>query len=178
MSHITGTRPPKADMRNWRKKLQEKKIKFNDEVKTKYLMFLLESGEKHNSAEKAVISYTAVQNHRENDPEFAIAEEAVLALRAENIVRRIEKEAMDGFDDDTITKDGQVQKRKRFETPLRSMLLKKYDSAGHRDKQDINMQHSGAGGVLVVPAKIDPTDFVKESLALRDKMLEDAKKDD
>lgn len=164
-------------MKNWRKTLQKRKVKFDDDKKQIYLEQLLKHGMKGMAAEAADISYTTVQEHRENDPEFAEAELAALEMRSNAIVEQIEEEALAGFKEPIVNKDGKVvAHRKRYESGIRSQILKAHGGELYKDKSDINL-NGGAGGVLLLSPEVGMDDFLKQADAVREQMLEDKAKD-
>lgn len=166
----------KLDLSNWRQKTKEEKLlKLTDEKKILYLERLYEHGGKMMAAREIGISYTCLQDHRETDLEFAALIDEVLNLRAEKIVKRLEQEAIEGYDEHIVNKDGEiVGTRKKYETPLRAMIMKRFD-AEYRDKTDINLTGNSASGVLVLPAEVTLEQALEEAKRNREQMLKDQK---
>lgn len=169
----TGSFFPEVDMTNWRVKLRcPNRVKFDDEKKMIYLENLLQNGKKMLAAQAADIDSTTVTEHYKNDPEFAKLVDEVQELYAQSIVNKIEQEAKDGYDEPVINKEGDiVGYRRKWETRLRELLIKRHDPM-YKDRQEIDMNHKGGSGVLVVPAGVTMDEFRKESEAQRQKMLE------
>lgn len=173
----TGTLVPEVDMSNWRVAKQENRLKFDDKLKTKYLMFLAEHGKKTLAARQCGISYPTYLDHVNNDPEFAQWVEIALEERAHRIVKRLEHEAMEGFEEGIFNKEGeQVGTRLKHETQLRAMILKRYDPE-YKDRSEINHTGGAGTGVLVVPAALTLEDAAAQGEELRQKMIERQKEE-
>jgi hypothetical protein len=165
----------KIDLSNWREKVKkDNNYKFDDKKKIVYLQQLFEHGKKLKAAYEADITYGTVQYARENDEDFAAIEEAVIELRSQNIIARLEKEAMEGYDEPIVNKHGDiVGYRTRYETQLRAMLMKRYDD-NYKDRTDINLSGELRSGVLILPEEAGSLDeILKEAQAHREQMLKD-----
>lgn len=168
----TGTAFPVADMTNWRRDMQESRLKFDDKLKGQFLIHLSKHGKKTLAARQCDITYMTYKDHFDNDPEFAEWVEIALEERAHRIVNQLEEEAMSGHEEDIVNKDGDVVgTRIKYETQLRVLMLKRYDPE-YKDRQEIDMNVQG-GGVLVAPAAMTPDEWVKQARALKDKMQAD-----
>ena len=169
----TGTTVPELDMTNWRRDMQKGRVKFDDKLKGKFLLFINEHGKKTLAARQCGISYPTYKDHLDNDPNFAEWVEIALEDRANRIVKQLESEALAGHEEEVYNKDGDVVgKRIKYETQLRVLLLKRFDSE-YKDRQEIDMNLQGSGGVLVAPAAMTPDEWVKQARALKDQMQED-----
>ncbi len=146
----TGVPNPNVDMSNWRVKRQKSRIKFDDDAKEIYLRELLEHGKKYIAARMAgVCPDTAIQ-HAKDDPEFAAEVTAVIKMRAERIVKTLEKQGLEVYYHPIHDKDGnEVGQKEMRETPLRNQLLKRYDPE-YKDRIDVTSQDRQVG-VIVVP---------------------------
>ena len=154
----TGRIAPPVDMTDWRQKLNERKIKFDDEQKKIYLAELADHGLKGRAATAAGVALQTVANHRKNDPVFAEAEDAAWQARCDAVRGRIEADALEGFERNHY-KDGELIKEERvYETPIRLAMLKRHD-AEYKDKMDLNVTGSG-GGVLVVPMRLTTEEWI------------------
>lgn len=86
----------KADQSNWRTKLQQARIKFDDDQKTIFLKEFASSGLKGRAAQMANTTYTTVDKHRENDPDFAEAYDEAERTFNNMIVDTVTKRAVHG----------------------------------------------------------------------------------
>lgn len=157
----TGTFRPITDQTNWRKKLQNSRTKFDDVAKAKYLAELERTGIKGLAARAAGVAQETVQRHAKDvDPDFAEAVAEALDAYNARVELKITEEAVDGV---LVTKsrrikatDGsddweeEIHREVKFETALRSMILKKVNPA-YRENSTLNVNTGGGGGVLVVP---------------------------
>jgi hypothetical protein len=152
---------PVADQTNWRRKLQAGSIKFDDAAKEIFLAEYAEHNRKKHAATAAGVSVITVTLHCKNDPNFAHAyDEAQAAYRDKFVEHAIGDLAFKGNPIMRATKEGVVYEEKReFPVPLIAMELKRID-AGYRDKQEVNL--TGGGGVLVVPAAMTPAEWVAD----------------
>lgn len=148
----TGRYAPVVDMTDWRVKVLERRVKFDDVQKKVYLEEYAKHGLKGRAAEAANVTLGCVYNHRKNDPVFAEMEEAAWQARCDAVRGSIEADALEGFDRKHY-KDGElIKEEKVYETPIRLAMLKRHDPE-YRDKLDVNMSGAG-GGVLVVPMRL------------------------
>lgn len=155
---------PPIDYKNWREEFagaapKEKRtkdegrpVRITDEHYSLYLEYLERWGKKELSAKAAGISYTSMACFRDDNPEFAAAEEAVLALRSQRIAQQLEREAMQGSTSITYDKDGNIlNERKVLETPLRLAMLKRHGE-GYVEKSELDITTKGHQvGAIVVP---------------------------
>lgn len=140
--------------------------KFGDAAKAIYLENLREHGQRAIAAEIAGVSPETVRLHRKDSKEFAAAEELALQLRSAQIVRTLEREAIDGFCEPLYDKkgqaimvtdaDGKVRQafHRKVETALRVRVLARHDPA-YRDQSEVTHKHQG--GVLVMPTPVKST---------------------
>jgi hypothetical protein len=148
----TGTAKPVVDDSGWRVKAQRKsRIKFDDKAKQRYLEALRQTGRRWQAEDAAGVARTTVDDHKENDPEFAAAcEEAAEEFVARGLAK-IERDAVEGhiekrYDPMTGTLVSEVP---RFETQLRVKFLERYEREYHPKHQ---IEHSGAiSGVITIP---------------------------
>lgn len=149
----TGRPNPRVDMTDWRRKLQESRLKFDDDQKKVYLEVLAETGLKGKAARAAGVALSTVQGHRKNDPIFAEQEEDAWQARCDFVRGNIEKDAVEGHERTYFDKEGNVTREERvYETQIRAMMLKRHDPE-YRDKLDMNVT-GAAGGVLIIPARL------------------------
>ena len=139
-----------ADQATWRKKMQASRIKFDDIQKEVFLAALARHGKKMLAAKQAGVCLQTVNDHLENDPDFAANYDETVEDRAQRIVDQLEREALEGHTQPIFDKDGnEVGEKRIYESGLRAMLLKRYDPE-YKDRQEIDLK--GGGGVLLVPA--------------------------
>jgi hypothetical protein len=168
----TGNGNAVVDQGNWRKQLQTSRIKFDDVAKETYLLALFETGQKGMAADAAGVDRTTVINHLKNDPDFEEAYQTTLELRGQAMVEQVEREAMAGFQEDIVNKDGEVVGyRTKYETQIRLAILKRYDSA-YRDQSTVNVNMEGKVGVLVAPAAMTVEQFTAAMADQRAKQRE------
>jgi hypothetical protein len=90
-------------------------------------------------------------------------------LHSQEIANKLQQEALNGHEEPIYNKDGvKVGIKKKYETPLRAMMLKRHDEA-FRDKIDVN--HGAQTGVMVMP---QPVESVGAWAALVSKAKEEA----
>lgn len=159
----TGKTNPITEQSGWRRQMQNKRIKFDDEQKKIYCEHLAACGLKTVAALKAGVAYATVTAHIKNDPDFAQAVDEAWAARTADVVIPLEEQALKGHEERTIhgTGENQVERiRTVFETPLRVLQLKKYDREGYGDK--VAVEHSGSvgGGVLMVPMVLTKEEWI------------------
>ncbi|MEE8372946.1 MAG: hypothetical protein V3R87_04490 [Dehalococcoidia bacterium] len=167
----TGKKNPEADQTNWRKKLQQSRLKFDDEQKYIYLEHLAAHGLKGRAAGvSGVCSYT-VNKHIKNDPDFEEAVNEAIETYNDTVGDEVRRRGVEGFlkpifykgarviepilDEDGVqltTEDGQPRYRycDVMEHSDRMLELEaKRTNPAYRDKQTIDL--NATGGVLVVP---------------------------
>ena len=152
---------PKADQSTWRVKWRASQISFDDPAKEIYLKEFAEHGRKKHAADAAGVSLHTVRNHLKNDPEFSKAhDEAADSYRDSFVEHAIGDLATKGIPVMAATKEGDVYEQRR-DYPIRliELELKRIDPS-YRDKQEVEI--SGGGGVLVVPAAMTPAEWVAD----------------
>lgn len=154
----TLARKPVVDDSNWRKRLQRAhRVKFDDVAKERYLEVLRTTGRKWMAEDAAGIVHSTADRHYQDDPEFQQAVDSALAEYSTRGIVKIEREAIEGHEEFTYDKDGNLIKERRvFETRLREMFLKKHDP-GYQEKQQLEV--SAKPGCVVVPATLAPGDW-------------------
>ena len=98
----------KADQTNWRVKLQQSRIKFDDDQKQVYLVELAKHGLKGRSARAAGVSNQTVRDHMENDEEFATNYEEALEEYRDLLADEVRRRGADGWLEPVYNKDGRV----------------------------------------------------------------------
>lgn len=150
----------RADQTNWRRKLAQSRIKFDDDQKEIYLEELSRHGMRGRSAKAAHVSPQTVINHLENDPDFAAAHAAAIEEYRDSVVDHATTLALDGITVKKYNKDGVlVEERQDYPIRLIELELKKVDPA-YRDKQTVDLNH--AGGVMVAPPDITPEEWIRQ----------------
>lgn len=137
--------------------------RFTDVRKALYLNAIVEHGYDHVAAEGAGVTIGTIRHHRKIDPEFAEAEKLALTIRSQNVMIRLEREALEGHKEMMFDKENRPVKytdaegkeqfayKLKYETPLRGMMMKRHDER-YREKVDVEV--SAKGGVLVVPQPV------------------------
>lgn len=95
-----------ADQTNWRRKVQQSRLKFDDDTKRVFLEELAASGLKGRAAKKAGISMQTVGVHRENDPDFEEAFIAAEATYRDSLAEEVTRRGRDGWLEPVFGKDG------------------------------------------------------------------------
>lgn len=156
-----GISTPVVDDSNWRVKVVARnRLKFDDPAKQRYLDELARTGRRWAAEKAAGVAHSTVSNHRKQDPEFNEACDEALDAYATSGLMKIETEALEGqeiqkFDPET---GALVQTERRFETRLREMFLKRYDT-GYNERAHVEV--SGKVGVVFAPPIATMADWGK-----------------
>lgn len=170
MSESTkGYARPEADFTNWRYRTRARaEVKFCDRLKAIYLEEIALSGKRALAALKAGVSSATVSSHMKDDPEFCAAFDAAYDEYREKRVKRLEREAMRGFEETIFSPTGERSTRRRYETQLRVMLLRAHDPERYREKSEVDI--TVRGGPMLVPAMLDAVEWEKQFRAEQEKM--------
>lgn len=103
-----GKRRPRVDQTNWRQRLMERRIKFDDDQKRIFLREYAATGLKARSAEKATVSLLTINNHIDNDPDFAEAVDEALQTYRDSVVQEVNRRGKVGVLKPVYNKDGRV----------------------------------------------------------------------
>lgn len=161
-SSTGGPGPRNVDQTNWRQRLQEGRIKFDDDRKEVFLQAFAKTNRMHQSAEAAGVSLQTVRNHIENDPDFAEAfHEAQVAYR-DKVHETLYHIAVEGVDEPILGgKDRDfvvTHVRKYYE---RSLLAEaRRVDPDYKERSEVDMNHKG--GVIVIPGDLTPDQFEEE----------------
>lgn len=151
-----------ADQSTWRKKLQQSRLKFDDPQKDIYLTALADHGMKGRAAAAAGVSMQTVNDHAENDPDFAVGRDQALEAYRDKFVDHATNLAYDGILVKKYNKEGAlIEERKDYPIRLIELELKRVEP-GYRDKQTIDLNTTG-GGVLVAPAGKTPAQWIEDA---------------
>lgn len=129
-------------------------VKFDDEdVRLRFLEGIRLHGRNEMAAHKAGISLNSIRNWQQQHPEegkaFKEAWDLARVLHGQDIVMQLENEAIHGHKEPIFDKDGKrVGEKVKYETALRAMVMKRYDSE-YREKTEVT--HKSETGVMVVP---------------------------
>lgn len=162
------TNHPFADDTNWRVKIQSiHSLSFDDYAKQRYLLALQKHGKRHLAAAAGGVTDATVRKHLTIDPEFDEAVEHALGWHRENRARRLETEAINGYEETIFGPNGEEGTRKRYETQLRVMMLKGNDREMYTE-QPLDVNVSFKGGALIIPATLDATEWERQFDVLRE----------
>lgn len=178
-STVGRVRDVPADQTNWRTKLQQSRIKFDDVQKEVFLTQYALHGLKMRAAAEATVNLSTVNGHIENDPDFAEAVLQAVATYRDKCVDHATDLLFDGEIHKSYDKDGNLLNEKHvYPIRLIELELKRVEPA-YRDKQTIDVNTRGTG-VLVAPAEVTPEDWVRREDSLNaDKTVPDgAEKED
>lgn len=186
-------RDVRADQTNWRRRLANSRIKFDDDQKELYLAEMRLHGLKGRSAEVTGVSRQCVQDHRENDPDFDEAVGEAIETYRDYIAANVRERATVGdlkpiffkgarviepiLDENGVQQeDAEGKPRWRYaevyERSDRMLELeaKRVDPT-YREKTTIDLQGTG-GGVLLAPAGVTP----EEEVANNEKLNAEARR--
>lgn len=132
-----------------------KQVVLTDEKRQDYLDRLLVHGKKMLAAVEVGVHYSTIVSRTKIDPSFKEDIDDVLRLRSQQIVDRLEEDALNGHQQLFYDKEtgALVSEKTVYETPLRMAMLKRHDPE-YVDKKEI--EHTHRGGVLVVPGRLTP----------------------
>ena len=149
-----------ANQNNWRVKLQQARLKFDDPAKRVFLKEYAEHGLKGKAAKAAGVCTATIKVHSLNDPEFAEAMQEAAVEYRDKIVGHATKLALEGTEIKRFNRSGDLlEQRKEYPIRLIELELKRVEP-GYRDKQTIDVQHGG--GIMVAPAAMTPEEWVAQ----------------
>ncbi len=160
-----GPGPRSLDMTNWRVKLMASRIKFDDERKKIFLEHFSKTSRVGEACQVAGVNNQTVLYHYKNDPDFAESYEAaklkyrdsLQALAEDLIFNGVEKPIIGGRNKDMI-----IATTIDYPIPLLQMELKRVDP-DYKDRQVV--ENVGSGAVVLIPAHMDPEQWIKEQMA-------------
>lgn len=155
----------KADQTTWRVKLQQSRLKFDDEQKALYLTELAQHGLKGRAAQAAGVCPNTVNMHADNDEDFSEARTLAIEEYRDKVVDHVGTLVLEGIEVRKYDKEGNlIEERRDFPIPLITLEARRVEP-GYRDKQTIDLNTTGAGGVLLAPAGRSPEEAIKEGEA-------------
>lgn len=158
-----------VDQSTWRKQLRERRIKFDDKAKQRFLEHFSKTSRMMDSAKSAGVTLNTVRSHIENDPEFAeMFEEAREAYR-DRCHQHADMLMFEGVQKPVIGgqyKDEIIAYVTEYSVALLQMELKRVDPS-YKERTEIDLNAKG-GGVLVAPADQTPEQWIKEQQALNE----------
>lgn len=158
-----GKTRPFADDSNWREKIQNiNMIKMDDASKGRYLESIQKYGKKNLAAAASGVTEQTVKKHMSVDPEFSQAVEHSLGWHRDNRARKLEMQAINGYEETIIGGDGTIGSRKRYETQLRVLVLKSLDRELYGEQRQVDVNLAFTGGALVIPATLNQADWEKQ----------------
>jgi hypothetical protein len=156
-----GYANPKHDMSNWRMSTRERREqKFCDRSKAIYLGEIRKHGKRALAALHANVNGTTVTRHMKEDPDFAEAFDQAYDEYRERRVRKLEAQAMNGFEETIFSPTGERATRKRFESNLRAMVLKAYAPELYQEKHSLDI--TVTTGIAVLPATLSNDEWEKQ----------------
>jgi len=176
-----------ADQTNWRQKLQQSRIKFDDPQKDVYVTELREHGLKGRAAEAAGVSPATVTKHASIDPDFSEALDEALGTYRDRISNHVNLAGTVGdlmpifhkgvrVTEPILNEDGthalndkgepryQFAEVRQKNYQMLAMEAKRVEPS-YREKTTIDLNQSG-GGVLVAPAGVTPEEAVERNTEL------------
>lgn len=152
----------KADDTNWRIRIRNAgNIRFDDDAKRRFLEVFAKNNRKSHAAAAAGVCLQTVNNHIENDPEFAAAIENAIVEYRDRIMEHAQELMLEGTDVPLIggkDKDEVVAYKREYPTNLIAMEMRRVEP-GFKDRSEIDLK--GGGGVLVVPANAASDEWQK-----------------
>ena len=150
-SSTGGPGPRNVDQTNWRKQLQQNRIKFDDDAKEVFLGEFEQHGRIGTAAKAAGVCIQTVRDHIKNDTDFGEAyAEAKMAYR-DKVHETAYNVAVEGTDEPIIggkNKDRVVAHKRVYATNILLAELKRVDpDYKERSEVDVNAK----GGVLLMP---------------------------
>lgn len=186
----TGKRRPNVDQSNWRTRLQESRVKFDDDQKETFLLEYARCGRKGQAAKVAGVSPQTVNNHIDHDPDFEEAVDQALDAYRAMVGGEVRRRGVEGWDEplyyqgqratEPILDENGAQVKDDEGNPLfRLVSVRKFDGSllmaeakrvdpAYRDKALLNLD-TGGGGVIVAPADMTPEEWIQK---YQDKNLE------
>lgn len=159
-----GYTNPKVDYQNWRYTTRERaEVKFCDRLKAIYLEEIRKSGKRALAALKAGVSVTTVKRQMKEDPEFCEAFDTAYDEYREARVKKLEAQAMNGFEETIFSPTGEKSTRRRYESNLRAMVLRAYAPELYQEKSALDI--TVRGGPMLVPAILDAGEWEKQFIA-------------
>lgn len=134
-----------------------------------YLNHLARTGRIIESATMAGVSHGAIKNRRRSKPEFKLLEEEAKNIFVESMEERAHEMAFIGIEEPVFQGGELVGHKTRLSEKLVEFLLKAHAPEKYRDNK-IEIEHGG--GVLIVPARLDPKEWAeKEDARMRKAQL-------
>lgn len=146
-------------------------VKFDDNAKLKFLQTLDETGKIGLACQAAGITNGTWIRHKNSDPDFLAAAEHTVRVFNERRAAKIEKQAINGFDEVIFGPNGERDVRKRYETQLRVLVLKASDKEMYQEKSQVDVNISG--GAFIIPATLDNADWEKKFAEQSEKFVFD-----
>lgn len=178
-----------VDTTNWRKQVQESRIKFDDNQKDIYLRVLAETGLKGKAAAEAGVCLQTVRDHIEIDPEFENAVEKAFASYTTLLSQEVHRRGVEGWDeplyhkgmrvmDVALDEEGNViyedyedpktgeieQRPKLIPVVIRKFSDRLLELQAKRFESEYRDKQTidlnTGGGVLVAPAEMTPEEWI------------------
>jgi hypothetical protein len=166
----TGGPGPRVinDLVPWRRAIREGRTKLDDIAKNTFLEHFSQNGMMMAGATAAGVTYSAVKNHLDNDPEFMEAFlEAKQAYR-DLIMSHAKRLILEGVEEPIIGgqfKDQVVATKIVYPTNLIAMEMRRVEPE-YKERSEVDIK--GGGGVLVVPAGQTPQEWIEEQRRLNE----------
>lgn len=151
-------KPTRARAPRKRANAEPTALKFNAELKAKFLVHLENLHGIAISAEATGIGHSTVYEHLESDPDFAARVKATREKIIDQAEREVYARAVEGWDEPVFGRvardeDGQIGTIRKKSDAMLALLLKGRRSDVYRDRQTVDMTATVRGAVMVVPPR-------------------------
>jgi len=157
-----GPGPRNVDQTNWRHRMREGRIKFDDDAKLIFLRAFAEHGRMTEAAFAANVTGACVNNHLKIDPDFLAAFQEAKAIYRDKFIKHAQNLMFDGVDEPILGgrfKDEVVAHKRVYPLNLIAMEMRRVEPE-YKERTEVDMTVNG--GVLVVPPRISPSEWAEK----------------
>ena len=165
--------PKRIDMSNWRVKMRTQQMKFDDDLKQRFLEAVAEHGNMRAAADFVGMTTAGVRRHFDIDPDFTEAFLEAKETYRDKVVGHAQNLMFNGVSEPILGgqfKDQVVGEKVTYPTNLLAMEMKRVEP-GYNERQQIDM--TVKGGVLVVPAAVTMDDWMAKLGKAEPDLIED-----
>lgn len=147
-----GPGPRNVDMSNWRQKMKEERVKFDDDRKEVFLNHFRQRNRLGEAAKAAGVTGATVRKHLENDPDFFEAFEEARLDYKDQFMDHVQNLMLEGIREPIFGgqfKDEEVGQKVTYPTNLIAMEMRRVEP---EYKERVEIDAKVQGGVLAVPA--------------------------